>query len=641
MTTARQRLVAAISFGVIVAVGWFAYSPGLGGAFLLDDVSNLSGLRTVDDTISALNFMFSGTAGPLGRPLALATFLPQAAAWGEDAAPFLTVNILIHLANASLLAFLLYRLSIASRISESTALIAAVAGAAIWLFMPLLASSSLMIVQRMTTLSALFVLLGLVGYLWARQSIHRSPRMALTGMSVSLVFGTTFAVLSKENGALLPTFALIMESTILIRPSNIKLSQWRAWTAIFLWLPTVFILGYMLWHVPYPLELVLRRDFTAWERLLTESRILWEYLFNAFVPQPSQFGPFHDGYPVARTIRDPITFLAFSGWLVTLTLAVLWRRRLPLFSFAVLWYLGGHFLESTLVALELYFEHRNYLPIIGPIYVLCLLAARIQTPRKRLVYAGLSAYILINAAALVGQTSLWGNPQMAAWYWHERSPHSVRAATTAVTHQLALDGPQAAMQSINRIVENSPEAGYLKIQELNLSCMISPQGEHRHIVTELDSLLGHVAFAYSAGTMLSELITTVTRVDCNGVDAHTTKELAETLAGNRHYRNDVAYKQLHEKLLAQLSRNVGDFDQTLRHLEKAIEYSPSPELNMMMVTTFADAKDIDGARSYIQKARRNHPSNPLRHVVWRSQLDELAVYVDELEKEYASETVQH
>lgn len=338
---------------------------------------------------------------------------------------------------------------------------------------------------------------------------------------------------------------------------------------------------------------------------------------------------------------DPITFLAFSGWLVTLTCAVLWRRRFPLLSFAVLWYLGGHLLESTLVALELYFEHRNYLPIIGPIYVLCLLAVRIQTPRKRLAYAALSAYVLINAAALVGQTSLWGNPQMAAWLWHERSPHSVRAATTAVTHQLAEDGPQAALQSLNRIVESSPEVGYLKIQELNLSCIISPQGEHQHIVTELDSLLGHVDFSYSAGTMLSELITTVTRVDCNGVDAHTVKELAETLAGNRHYRNDVAYTQLHEKLLAQLSRNVGDFDQTLRHLEKAIEYSPSPDLNMMMVTTFADAKDFDGARSYIGKARRNHPFNPLRRVVWRSQLDELAVYVDELEKEYASETVRH
>jgi tetratricopeptide (TPR) repeat protein len=639
MTTGRQRLIAAISFGALVAVGWFVYSPGLGGAFLLDDAFNLSGLRRVDDTISALNFMFSGTAGPLGRPLALATFLPQAAAWGQDAAPFLTVNILIHLANACVLAFLLYRLSVASEIRDSTALIAAAAGAAIWLFMPLLASSSLMIVQRMTTLSASFVLLGLAGYLWARQSLHRSPGRALTGMSVSLVAGTTLAVLSKENGALLPTFVLVMESTILIRPSSIKLSQWRAWTAIFLWLPTLFILGYLLLRVPYGPALVLRRDFTAWERLLTESRILWEYLFNAFVPQPGRFGPFHDDHPVARTIMDPLTLLAFSGWLITLTLAVLWRRRFALFSFAVLWYLGGHLLESTLVALELYFEHRNYLPIIGPVYALCLFAVRMQTPKKRLVYAGLSVYLLINAAVLFGQASLWGNPQLAARLWQERSPGSVRAATTAVTHQLAEEGPQHALQALNRIVEENPKVGYLKIQELNLSCIISPQGDHRHIVTELHKLLGDVDFTYSAGTMFSDLIATVTRVDCNGVDGDTVKELAGRLSANRRYRNDVAYKQFHQQLLAQLSRREGDFDQTLRHLEKAIEYKPSSDLNMMMVTTFADAKDFDGARTYIENARRNHPSNPLRRFVWQNQLDELGKYVDELEKHYASETV--
>jgi tetratricopeptide (TPR) repeat protein len=641
MTTGHQRLIAAILFGALVAVGWFVYSPGLGGAFLLDDAFSLSGLRQVDDTISALNFMFSGTAGPLGRPLALATFLPQAAAWGQDAAPFLTVNILIHLANACVLAFLLYRLSVASQIRDSTALIAAAAGAAIWLFMPLLASSSLMVVQRMTTLSASFVLLGLAGYLWARQSLHRSPGKALTGMSVSLLAGTTLAVLAKENGALLPTFVLVMESTILTRPSSIRLSQWRAWTTIFLWLPTLFILGYMLWHVPYPPELVLRRDFTAWQRLMTESRILWEYLFNAFVPQPDRFGPFHDDHPVARTIMDPLTFLAFSGWLITLSLAVLWRRRFALFSFAVFWYLGGHLLESTLVALELYFEHRNYLPIIGPVYALCLFAVRIQTPKKRLVFAGLSAYVLINAAVLFGQASLWGNPQIAARLWQERSPGSVRAATTAVAHQLAEEGPQRALQALSRIVEENPEVGYLKIQELNLSCIIWPQGDHRDIVTELDGLLGEVDFTYSAGTMFSDLITTVTRIDCHEVDADTVRKLAGTLADNPRYRNDVGYRQLNQQLLARLSRDEGDFDQTLRHLGKAIEIKPSSDLNMMTVTTLVDAKDFDGARTFIEQARRNHPSNPLRRFAWQNQLDELGRYIEESERHHDSEPALH
>ena len=83
----------------LVAIGWLIYTPALSGTFLLDDYSNLAGLQSVDDFRSALYFVLSGDSGPLGRPLALASFVPQAAAWELDATPFLRVNILIHLLN--------------------------------------------------------------------------------------------------------------------------------------------------------------------------------------------------------------------------------------------------------------------------------------------------------------------------------------------------------------------------------------------------------------------------------------------------------------------------------------------------------------------------------------------------------------
>src|SRR5690606_31906337 len=131
----------------------------------------------------------SGDAGPLGRPIALASFVPQASAWGETAEPFLRVNILIHLANAGLLAWVLRLLTVACGMRRNDGIFVVVAGATIWLFMPLLASASLMIVQRMTTLSALFVLAALGSYLWARQSLADNPKDALAGMTAALAFG--------------------------------------------------------------------------------------------------------------------------------------------------------------------------------------------------------------------------------------------------------------------------------------------------------------------------------------------------------------------------------------------------------------------------------------------------------------------
>lgn len=630
MTIGRQRLLAVFLLIVIVLCGWFAYAPALGGAFLLDDVSNLEGLSRVEDRLSALIFMFSGDAGPVGRPLALATFVPQADAWGESAEPFLLVNILIHLANACVLAWVLYRLSAAVRIREDKAWFIALAATAIWLFMPLLASSSLMIIQRMTTLCAFFMLLGLAGYLQARQSIERNPARSLIGMSLSLVTGTGLAMLAKENGVLLPIYVLALEATILQRPASLKSSRWQAWKAVFLLLPTVTILAYLAWRLPYSHELVLRRDFTAWERLLTESRILWQYLFMAFIPQPDGFGPFHDGYPVARSLLDPFTALAFAGWTIAFILAALWRRRYPLFAFAVLWFLGGHLLESSVVPLELYFEHRNYLPIVGPVFALCAALAQLPAPRLKLAYAGVAGYVLITALVLFSQTSLWGNPPAAARYWQEKLPESARAATTAAQYRLAAEGPQAALQVLHRLADMNPGAGYTLIPALNISCMIAPQADHRGAVVELDRLLKNADFSYTAGTMLSELFTTISRVECNGVDTDTVRTLAHTLLGNERYKSDAAYNQFHHQLIARMLRHEGKFDEVIHHLEQAAAFGRSAELNMMMVTTYADAREFDAARAFIEAARQDQPRNPMKRFVWSSQLDQLALYIDNL-----------
>ena len=83
-----------MTIAAILVVGWFVYQPALSSVFLLDDRPNLDGLATVTDAETALQFTFSGSASPIGRPLALTTFLPQAELWDEAAAPFLRVNIL-------------------------------------------------------------------------------------------------------------------------------------------------------------------------------------------------------------------------------------------------------------------------------------------------------------------------------------------------------------------------------------------------------------------------------------------------------------------------------------------------------------------------------------------------------------------
>ena len=627
----RNALTAVIIGGIVLSAGWLAYQPALGGAFLLDDSANLGDLASIDDANSALHFVLSGSAGPVGRPLALLSFVPQADEWGQSARSFLTVNMAIHLLNAAFVGVFLYLLSRARHMVASDSRFVAVSAMALWLFMPLLASSTLMVVQRMTTMSATFVLLGLIGYLLARASIDSKPSTALLKMSLALVTATVLAVLTKESGALLPVLILILEGTLLSRPEILPRQTWRAWSAVCLVLPTAALIAYILTRLPYSEATALRSGFSGWERVLTEADILWEYLANALVPRPGKFGPFHDGYPVTRTLLNPATLAAVVGWLVVLILAVVQRRKYPLLAFAALWFVGGHLLESTTIPLELYFEHRNYVPLIGPAYALCSLVVQVPERYRNVAKTTLPLYILVNAFFLFTLTSLWGKPEQAAAYWHEHFPRSVRAATEVATWQLATDGPVATLATLRRIAARHPEQAYVRIPALNLSCVVEPEKDLSGEVAELSRQLSSVRFSFTPVTMLSELLTTVTSKSCRGLDVDSVRGLAKSLAKNPRYAGVGHYQVRHHQLMARAARHSGDVDATLGHLQQAIAYQPDTDLNMMVVTTMVSDNRFEEARAFIEQSYDRLPVHPLRRILWHLNLDELEAYVEAVE----------
>ena len=628
----NQRRTTLIGFGLVLLLAWSCYRPALTGAMQLDDVSNLGGLAQVSDFDSALNFTLSGGAGPLGRPISLATFAVQADSWEQGAAAFLTFNFALHLLNAVLLAFCVYRLSLVMAVQRDKAMTVAMATASVWVLMPLLATSSMLVVQRMTTLSAAFVLLGLAGYLVARKDIDNSPKRALVGMSGSLVGGTILAMFCKESGLLLPVFVLVIESTVLERPNSIDVRQWRLWKGLFLVLPLLLIVVYLATRLGYPDWVAQRRGFTAGERVMTEARILWLYLLKALFGLPDKLGIFQDAPTVSRSLFEPLTLLANLSWLLLAGAAIVWRRRYPIAALAVLWYLAGHLIESTVVMLELYFEHRNYLPIIGPIAALCSLVL-VAGKRWRVIgVATLATLVLFNTYFLYVFASLWGEPSLASRHWAMTYPHSVRAVGTLASYQLDEEGPLRTLQTIDRFVIGHPQHAYLRLQELNLLCRYARDANHAQVVEQLERELPNVDFTYTAGKMLSQLFDGIVVTDCPDVNLDTVVAVAHTLRSNPRYAADPIYNQFHYKLLAGIARYQGDQVASIDNLRKALTYGPSGELNMMMVTALGGDGDFDAAYDFIDDAKNNAPTNPLRAVKWRRDLDGLRAYIDELEK---------
>ncbi|MDH3551943.1 MAG: hypothetical protein OER22_04950, partial [Gammaproteobacteria bacterium] len=160
-----------IGFIILLALAWFCYRPALDGDFQLDDMAHLAGLASVNDARTATDFVLTGSNSPLGRQLAMLTFALQADDFAAGAGGFLRVNVFIHLFNALLLAWCLYQLAITQAVDRQKAVLIATSAAGLWVLLPLNATASLLVVQRMTTLSAMFSLAGLGSYLAVRGSI--------------------------------------------------------------------------------------------------------------------------------------------------------------------------------------------------------------------------------------------------------------------------------------------------------------------------------------------------------------------------------------------------------------------------------------------------------------------------------------
>lgn len=454
---------------LLLLLGLAVYSPGLSGGFLFDDFPNLSKMGQYGEVRGwneFRSFVFGGFAGPLGRPVSLASFLLDDWAWPSAAYGFKRTNLLIHLLTALALCWATLNLLRLYGVEERKAAWMAVLNMGIWLLHPYLVSTTLYVVQRMAQLAALFMFAGLAGYLHGRRLLPERPWRAYVWMSASVALGTVLAAFSKENGVLLPVLVLVVEFC-LPRDAEKARPDWR-WRAVFVWLPVSAVfyqLGREIRFSPDPWP---TRPFTQIERLWSEARILWEYLWHLFVPRIEGRGLFHDGYAISQGWLQPATTLLGAIGIAALLVGAIWlRRRVPLVSLAILFFFASHLLESTVVGLELYFEHRNYvaaafmfLPVVAAIV---WLGDRISLP----VVAVLTAAIIGVLGWMTWQRSmLWGDNGKLQTYWALTTPDSPRAQNYLAVQAFRQGQPAAGMARLEEAMERLPHSSLLTMQWL-------------------------------------------------------------------------------------------------------------------------------------------------------------------------------
>jgi hypothetical protein len=280
----------------------------------------------------------------------------------------------------------------------------------------------------------------------------------------SLILPTAIGLLAKETAVMLPLYAFLIEWIVFgfcrsfapagthslragafhIQPITHKLRSYKNRDIRIGGLFVATLILPMAFGVPWLLPQVLpsaqwaTRDFTLSQRLLSEARVVCDYIAWTLLPTPHALSFYHDQFRVSTSLLKPWTTLASLLVLACLmTCVVRLRKRHPMASLGIALFLGCQLLTGTLLPLELVYEHRNYFASFGLLLVvmpwLSPAATGAASPDARAFSWWLPRRMLLACLLLwwVGLTAItayaWGDPLRLAQELAARAPDSPRA----------------------------------------------------------------------------------------------------------------------------------------------------------------------------------------------------------------------
>jgi len=608
MTTTHATRIRTLLFAAALAIlAWLVYHPGLRGGFLFDDFANLPALGAEGPVHSAdalFRYLTSGKADPTGRPLSLLSFLVDASNWPASPWPFKRTNLVIHIINGLLLYTLLGRLIKVrlgdipgNRPPQWRVSAACAVAAGMWLLHPLLVSTTLYIVQREAMLACAFVMLGLIAWLHGRQRLlHGQQNAGLAWMVFGVIGCTALAMLCKANGALLPALAMTLEGAWLTGSTkDLNLctasnqARYRKAYRVLVLLPTLFLAAYLLYEgwrgIAHGISST--RPWTLTQRLLTEPRILLDYLRLLWVPQLYTPGLFNDQIQASRSLLRPAaTLLALFAVIALIMIAWFWRRRAPALATAVLFFFVGQAMESSTLGLELYFEHRNYLPAIMMFWPLALWLCGLNQGATPPVKASGKDWQILKICLAVGlvlglgwmcrqRASLWGNTAEQSLLWAQLNPDSPRAQAMAAGTEIGLRQPESARHRMLTALQRHPDELQLAFNLADAECA---EGALRSdgssavrkaitITTNPGVLMAH---------WLDEDIDRATSNTCKGLDLAMVDDWLKAAAANSAVTQPAGRRQDWLYLKGRLALARGQGDEALHWFDQALDAQVRP-----------------------------------------------------------------
>ncbi len=296
----------------------------------------------------------------------------------------------------------------------------------VWLVHPVQTNAVTYICQRMAGMVAMFYILSLLCYVKGRINFRKAKTKTAVVFFIGCIVSGCCAVASKENAGPLPVFILFYEWFFFQDLKTFRSYRTLFWIVIGGAVFTAVVIHFMGVD---PLQRILnsytRRDFTLPQRVMTEFRVVIYYLSLLFYPQPSRLILDHD-YPLSDAFLDPFSTLTCCVLIVIIFgLAVYLAKKDRLISFALFWFLGNLVIESSVIGIEIIYEHRMYLPAMFLYLMLTIMLFRMI----KIKWAATGILIL-----LVMILSVWAHQRNQIWesdvtFWTDsvkKSPQKAR-----------------------------------------------------------------------------------------------------------------------------------------------------------------------------------------------------------------------
>ena len=546
------------------------------------------------------------------------------------------VNLVIHLLSGIFLFFFIKNTLhiIPQNTRENHPEIIAFFAALIWIVQPVGTQAVTYICQRMASMVALFYILSLLFYVQGRMAMRQSPsNWRKPGLYfLGCLLSSVCAFATKENAGTLPLVLLFYE-WFFFQDLKLKWSRRQIlWIAFFV----IVFAGVVSWYMgENPMFRIMnsyrRRDFTLIERVMTEWRIVVYYLSLFLWAPPGRLNLDHD-YPLSLLPGNPATtMLAFAAILGLFILAAYAAKKDRLIAFAILWFFITQATESTVIGIELVFEHRTYIPFMM-ISLLFVVTISRMIKNRPLACGLLVATALVFSAWTYQRNQIWQDRITFLTDCTVKSPKKYRPQ-----HNLgvALDDAgdiSGAIAQYKIAIQTDPDrssayndlgSALLKLGKIHEAS----QNIHRALELKPDfadahNNLGNVLFNQGKTDAAIHYFRHSLTLNPDFAEAY--NNLGNALS--RQGKTDEAFQNFYRALalnpdLSEAHNNLGnalmqkgDIRNAIDHFQAVLEkYPDHVEANINMGAALARLGQIDAALSHYQAALNSDPYNPEAH----------------------------